>query len=84
MAEITLEHSPVSPSNPAKVSLCAKQDGNILHLDTVDLTREDRREVFVKGLIEKNEALQPQKEAIEKRDDVSCPQTACATKETHG
>src|SRR4030042_2158751 len=61
---IEFEHHPASKSNPAKVSLSVKGDGKTLHLDTVDLAKEDQRSNFIKNLCGKFPGLEGQKGEI--------------------
>jgi len=50
---IELSHTSVGSVNPTKVAMTVKGDGNILHTDQVDLSREPKRDEFVAMVVKK-------------------------------
>jgi hypothetical protein len=65
--EYTIEYKQIIKSNPAKVALTVKSEDQILLIDQIDLSKEDKREKFIETLIKKYQGLESEKEKITSR-----------------
>lgn len=65
--EYEIIYKSISRTNPAKVALTVKSDGQILYVDQVDLSKEDKRKQFIDALVKKYEGLESEKDNISER-----------------
>lgn len=64
---IVLEHQHASGSNRAKVDLTVKQGDEVLFIDQLDLGRLEKREQYIRALLQQHPELETQKDTIAKK-----------------
>lgn len=64
---IELEHHQVSRTNPARVALTVKSEGQLIFTDQIDLSKQKARKGFVEDLVKECAGLAGHEDALNKR-----------------